>query len=216
MSERQTFARGTVGGIALLLIGCATSNIDAQWVDPQIGQRSLVGSKIYVVCQASDLTVRLVCADKMSAQIKAFGATPLVPPPTTETVDTVGSPPPPPNERLIADARAAGATVLFTAIIAPELTLVSAGPAFSIGLGGYSGGWGSGGGVGLGVGVPIGGVGSASTGYSANGALSDVDSARLMWSARATATPASDVNQQLADLAKTLLVSARSAGLFPS
>jgi hypothetical protein len=36
-----------------------------------------------------------------------------------------------------------------------------------------------------------------------------------MWSAKANAPPSSDVNQQMAALAKTLLESARSAGLFP-
>lgn len=219
MVTRHTFTRRVVGvGVGVgtaagLLVGCATANLDAQWVDPQSGPRSLAGARIFVVCQASDPTLRLVCADKMSAQLKSFGATPLLVPATGAAAETAGAAPPT-NNSLIAKARAAGAAVLFTATVAPDDRTVSTGPVFSIGLGGYGGGR-SGAGVGLGVGVPIGGVWPGSTAYSADGALTDVASGRLMWRARATSVAASDVNQQLATLAKRLLGAARSAGFFP-
>lgn len=194
-----------------LLAGCASTAIDSQWADPELSRRSLAGAKVLVVCQAADLSVRLVCGDQMAAQVKALGGVPLLQP---NTVDG-GMAPVVSPERDLADARAAGAAALFSTQIAPETVSVSSGPSFSIGLGGFSGGGrGSGGGVGLGVAAPIGG-GSASTGYSASGAITDVASGRLMWSAKANAPPSSDVNQQLASLAKTLLESARSAGLFP-
>jgi hypothetical protein len=82
-----------------------------------------------------------------------------------------------------------------------------------IGIGGFSGGWGRGGSVGIGVGVPI-GAGSTATGYSANGALTDVGSGKLMWTARASTEPSTDVNQQMATLAKRVLQAAQKAGLF--
>ena len=197
---------------ACLLAGCASTGIDSQWADPELSKRSLAGAKVLVVCQAADLSVRLVCGDQMAAQVKALGGVPLLQQNTADAgVAPVVSP-----ERDLADARAAGAAALFSTQIAPETVAVNSGPSFSIGLGGFSGGGrgGSGGGVGLGVAAPIGG-GSASTGYSASGAITDVASGRLMWSAKANAPPSSDVNQQLASLAKTLLESARGAGLFP-
>lgn len=197
-----------------LLAGCASSGIDAQWVDPQLGKRSLAGTKVFVVCQAVDLSVRLVCGDQMAAQLKALGALPLLQPPTADAgsalVATLATP-----ELERANAHAAGAAVLFSARIAPESVAVSSGPSFSIGIGGFGGSGRSGGGVGLGVAAPIGGAGSPSTGYSASGSLIDVPSGRLIWSAKASAAPASDVNEQLATLAKTLLEAARNAGLFP-
>jgi hypothetical protein len=66
------------------------------------------------------------------------------------------------------------------------------------------------------VSTPIGGAGPVETGYGANASLTDVASGRLMWSARATAAPSSDVGQQLTTLATILLDSARQAGLFPA
>jgi hypothetical protein len=195
---------------ACLLAGCASTGIDSQWADPELSKRSLAGAKVLVVCQAADLSVRLVCGDQMAAQVKALGAVPLL---QQNTADA-GMAPVVSPERDLVDARAAGASALFNTQIAPETVAVNPGPQFSIGLGGFGGSRGSGGGVGVGVAAPIGGA-SASTGYSASGAITDVASGRLMWSAKANAPPSSDVNQQLASLAKTLLESARSAGLFP-
>lgn len=195
---------------AWLLAGCASSGIDSQWVDPQLGKRSLAGTKVFVVCQAVDLSVRLVCGDKMAAQLKALGALPLLQQPTADA----GSAPVATPEMERANAHAAGAAVLFSTRIAPESAAVSSGPSFSIGIGGFGGSGRSGGGVGLGVAAPIGGAGSPSTGYSASGSLIDVTSGRLMWSAKASAAPSSDVNEQLATLAKTLLEAARDSGLF--
>ena len=70
--------------------------------------------------------------------------------------------------------------------------------------------------MGFGVSAPLGGAGAVETGYGANASLTDVASGRLMWSARATAAPSTDVGQQLTTLATLLLDSARQAGLFPA
>jgi len=63
------------------------------------------------------------------------------------------------------------------------------------------------------VSVPVGG-GQLSTGYSANGRVTDVATGRLMWSARANAPPSGDVNAQVAELSKAVLDAAVKAGLF--
>ena len=63
------------GAAALLLLaGGATPRIEAQWIDRQIGPRSLAETTISVVCQSSDLTLRLVRADQIATPLKAFGA----------------------------------------------------------------------------------------------------------------------------------------------
>jgi len=81
----------------------------------------------------------------------------------------------------------------------------------SLGIGGFGFGRHSAGGVG--VSAPIGG-GQVSSGYSASSRVTDVASGRLMWSARATTPPSSDINAQLADLSKTVVDAAQKAGLF--
>jgi hypothetical protein len=186
---------------ALLGASCATRNVDAEWVDPQFTGHPLAGAKIFVACTAHDLAVRRVCADQMAAQVTELGATPVLAPDTTSA--------------FLAAARDAGTRAILRATITPDIAAVPPGPSFSIGVGGFSTGRRSGGGVGVGVGVPLGGEsGPVQTGYSANGALTDVATGRLMWTAKATTPPSSDVNQQVATLARYVMEAARKAGLF--
>ncbi len=195
---------------AAALAGCATRNVDAEWVDPQFTSHPLAGAKVFVACSANDLAVRRVCADQMAAQVSELGATPVLAP---DTLDSGAAAPP--TSAFLAAARDAGTTAILRATITPDLTVVPPGPSFSIGIGGFSTGRHSAGGVGVGVGVPLGGeAGPAQTGYSANGALTDVATGRLMWTAKATTPPSSDVNQQIATLARYVMDAARKAGLF--
>jgi peptidyl-prolyl cis-trans isomerase SurA len=53
-----------------------------------------------------------------------------------------------------------------------------------------------------------------STGYAANGMLTDVVSGRMMWTAKATTPAQADINAQLAELARAVVGSAQQAGLF--
>ncbi len=195
---------------ALFAAGCATRNVDAEWVDAQFTGHPLAGAKVYVTCTAHDLAVRRVCAERMAAQVSELGATPVLAP---DSVDSGGAAAP--TSALIGAARDAGTSAILRATISPDLTTVAPGPSFSIGVGGFSMGRHSAGGVGVGVGVPLGGeAGPVQTGYSANGALTDVATGRLMWTAKATTPPSTDVNQQLATLARYVLDAARKAGLF--
>ena len=180
-------ARRAAVAIACAFLGasCATRNVDAEWVDPQFTGHLLAGAKVFVACTAHDLAVRRVCADQMAAQVSELGATPVLAP---DTVDSGGAAPP--TTAFLAAAREAGTTAILRATISPDIAAVAPGPSFSIGVGGFS------------------------TGYSANGALTDVATGRLMWTAKATTPPSSDVNQQLATLARYLMEAARRAGLF--
>jgi hypothetical protein len=196
----------------LALGGCATSAVNAQWSDPQFAGKSLRGSRVFVACQASDLTLRRVCADRMAAKLSALGAVPVMAPDGGDP----GSNPPNDTEALLQAARGAGTVALWRTTVVPEVAVASPGPSIGIGIGGFGGGYRSVGGVGFGVSAPLGGAGAVETGYGASASLIDVASGKLMWSARATAAPSSDVGQQLATLATLLLDSARQAGLFPA
>jgi hypothetical protein len=196
----------------LALGGCAASAVNAQWSDPQFAGKSLRGAKVLVACQASDLTLRRVCAERTAAKLSALGAVPL---PAPDGGDPGGNPPSD-TEALLQAARSAGAVALWRTTVTPEVTVAAPGPSIGIGIGGFGGGYRSGGGVGFGVSAPLGGAGAVETGYSASASLTDVASGKLMWSARATAAPSSDVGQQLSTLATLLLDSARQAGLFPA
>lgn len=205
-------AAGVLAASLLALAGCATSAVNAQWSDPQFAGQTLRGAKVMVACQAVDMTLRRVCADRSAAKLSALGAVPLLAPDAGDAVANA----PPDNALLLQAARDAGAVALLNTTVAPEVAVASPGPSFGIGIGGFGGGYRSGGGVGFGMSAPIGGAGSVATGYGANASLTDVASGRLMWSARATAPPSSDVGQQLTTLATVLLDSARQAGFFPA
>jgi hypothetical protein len=207
-SSRRSVLAGVA--IALLATACATKHVEAEWSDPQFAGRSLAGAKVFVVCQANDLALRRLCADQMAARLVEFGATPLLAP---DAADAGATAPPAPGADVTA-ARAAGAVAVFRATLSPDVTVVPPGPSIGISVGGISVGRRSAGGVGVGVGVPIGEPGPPSTGYSANGAFTDVATGRLMWTAKTTTPPSQDVPGQIGTLAGRLLDAARKAGLF--
>jgi hypothetical protein len=193
-----------------LLAGCAGSRINAQWSDPQFAGQPPRGAKVLVACQAADPTLRRVCADRMAAKLSGLGAVPVLAPDNGD----VGEATAPTEVALLQTARSAGAVALLRTQISPEVVAVAPGPSIGIGIGGFGGSYRSGGGVGFGVSAPLGGAGPAETGYATTASLTDVASGRLMWSARASAPPSSDVAQQLSTLATLLLDAARQAGLF--
>jgi len=215
VSQDQARRRGMrpaamLGGILLALAGCATSQLNAQWSDPQFAGKSLRGARILVACQAVDPTLRRVCADRSAAKLAALGAMPFVAPESSEVDSAMVS------EALLRTARGAGAAVLWCTVLTPEAAAAPPSPSIGIGVGGFGGGYRGGGGIGFGVSGPIGGAGALEVGYSASASLTDVASGQLMWSARASAPPSSDLNQQMTTLAQLLADSARQAGLFPS
>lgn len=189
----------------LWLGGCASSKLVAQWSDPQFAGRLAPGAKVVVACQASDLTLRRLCADRIGEQLLASGMQPLPAPQGIEAADEAA---------LLRAARAVGAAALLHTTVAAEVATVAASPSIGIGIGGFGGGYRSGGGVGIGVSAPLGAGGPAETGFGASAGLSDVASGKLMWSARASAAPSSDVNRQIAELAAQLVDAARQSGLF--
>lgn len=200
------FGLAAVAAVSLLSACAGTPQLDAQWTDPQLGSQPgfLHGATVLIACDAYDLMVRQLCQDQVASEVVARGATPVfaalqTPIAADRAVDV----------QLMPAARSAGAKALMVVTIAPALTEVS--PGFSIGIGGF--GFGRSSAVGVGVTAPIGG-GRVTTGYSANGRVTDVASGRLVWAARAVTAPAPDVNAQLGELSKILLGAADKTGLF--
>ncbi|HSD41517.1 MAG TPA: hypothetical protein VLD36_06590 [Burkholderiales bacterium] len=194
---------------ALLVAGCATTQVAVQWSDPEFRGRSLRGEKVLVVCDAADVATRRVCQDQLAGQVGAAGATPVISPDVGLTAG-----PPPANDKTLAAARALGAKAILGATIEPDVTVVSPGPSIGIGVGGYGGSGGrsvTGGGVG--IGFPIGG-GQATTGYAANMVLTDVASVRMMWSSKVTTPASQNVSAQMGELARVGIEAARTAGFF--
>jgi hypothetical protein len=208
---RSTFPHIAATALAVattaLLTACASGpTVTTQWTDPQLGARSglLRGARVLIACNADDRTVLQICQDQLAAEVVARGATPVL-----AAADTVLT-----NDRaidgqLLPSARRDNARALFVITLAPASTERS--PGLSIGIGGF--GIGRNSGVGVGVSAPVGG-GRVTTGYAANGRVTDAGSGRLVWSATASAPPSADLPAQFAALAKTVVGSADQAGLF--
>ncbi len=186
------------------LAACATNPLDAQWSDPQLAAGNpLRGARALVVCEAQDLAVRRVCQDQVGVQLQAAGAVPVSAPDVAS--GTMAGPP-----QYLEAAKAANAKALLVTAISPDSSAAKSGLSIGFGLGGGLGGGGFGG---IGVSAPIGET-KVSTGYAANGSVTDTASGRLVWTARASQAPSGDINAQIAALAKTVVAGATKAGLF--
>jgi len=197
-----------------LLAGCASSSqLGAQWVDPQFPPHTLRGAAILVVCEAIEPAVKLICESQLSGQLVLLGVRPL-------TDSTLVNPTPgreAPAGQYLPAARAAGATAVFGATLTPDYSMANPTPSFSIGIGGFggSGGYRGGSAIGGGVGVtlPVGAAAGAA-GVAGVGSIIDVASGRVMWTARATTPPGTDLSNQIAEVARVLAGSAGQAALF--
>jgi len=195
---------------AVLLVGCASTRLDAQWFDPQLAPGSLRGARVMVACEAYDLVIRRICQDQMAAEVRARGGTPVAAPETTNQA---------PGRPLGVDqylpaARNAGAKAVLTHYVTQADVSVSGPSSVSFGIGGFGFG-GGGGGVSTGVGVsaPVGG-GQTTVGYAMNSNLTETGSGRLLLTAKATSPPSSDVTAQINELTKIMFGATDSAKLF--
>ena len=199
--------RSLVGAVlALSLAGCASTTLDAQWRDTQVPASYLRGAKVLVTCEAADVTLKRICEDQMVAELTARGATTVI---TDVRADVGGVRPAVPDAQYLPAARSSGAKAVVSMSVGVSAQAVN--PGWTMSVGGFGFGRHSAGGVC--VTAPIGG-GGVTAGYSASSRVTDVASGRLMWSARATTPPSSDINAQLAELSKTVVDAAQKAGLF--
>lgn len=197
----------------LLLAGCASTQMGAQYLDPQTPPQYLRGAAILVVCEAPEPAAKLICESQAVGQLTRLGAKPLTDPKLASLM--AGREPTP--EQYRPAAREAGARAIFSTTLKPDIWRPSPMSSFSIGIGGWggSGGYygGSGGGGAVGVTVPVGGPPGAG-GLAATGTLVDVASGRVIWTAGATTSRASDATSQIAELTRALTEAMRQAALF--
>lgn len=198
----QVGLRAAVAAVAAVqLAGCATTQLEAQWANPQVPAQSLRGQRLLVACEAPEMTLQRLCEERMAAEVVARGGTPVL---VQELVATPGT------DVHLSAARSTGAAAALVVRVSEADARVS-GPV-SVGLGGF--GFGGGGVVGgLGVSVPLGG-GRKTVGYATSARLVKVPEGQLMWTARASAAPSGDPAAQLAELARSTLEGAHKAGYF--
>ena len=53
---------------SLLLVGCASDNIQAEWTDPEFAGHSLRGEKVLIVCEANGEAVRRICQQQLTTR----------------------------------------------------------------------------------------------------------------------------------------------------
>lgn len=197
----------------LCLSGCAPTQLGAQYIDPQFPKQALHGATILVVCEAPEPVIKLICESQISSQLAQLGTKPMN---DSKLVNPTSGNEPPGGHYLQA-AQAVGARAVFSTTLTPDYGQVKPMSSLSIGIGGWggSGGYYGGSGVGGGVGVtmPV-GAAQGAPGLAAVGSIIDVASGRVMWTAKATTSPAADASTQVAEVTKALAEAARQTGLF--
>jgi len=195
---------------ATLLAACASTvpQRSGEWIDPALGPHSgiLRAGKVLVACEAWDLSMRQNCQTMLVSQLQAKGPDPVVSPqaamaPSSRELDS----------QLLAEAGSLGARSILVIALTPAL-MGSGFSGASIGIGGFS--WGGGGGAGIGLSAPIGGTTWGSTGFEAQGRITDVSTGRLVWTTTFAASPSSDFAAQVRELTSAVVNAAQGAGLL--
>jgi hypothetical protein len=198
----------SVLAVAVLCTGCASDGVQAQWTDPRYAGRVLSGERVLIVCNAAEVTLRRICEDQLAVRLTALGITPV----KTDGQDLGAVPTGPANDKTLAEARSAAAKAIFASNLAPDAAVVSPGPTFGVGVGGF-GGYRGGMGAGVGVSAPI-GPERVSTAYGADMALTDVATGRLIWSAKVTTAASQDLTMQIGKLVEEGVAAVQKAGML--
>ena len=197
---------------AVTLAACATTQMDAQWANPEFKGRPLRTEKVLVSCRAEGETLRRICEEEVAAQVKLYGMSPVLGAAMKELGDA--SVPPPAPE--LAAARAAGAGAVVSVVLFAAPGSVGYGPTVGIGVGGGSGGGYRGGGWsggGVGISFPITGASTGSWQLAADTSLLDGPTGTMAWSGRIRA-PGGDARAQMAEIARLALTSMRASGVW--
>jgi len=197
-------------GLAAVLAGCATTQMNAQWRDPAFDATALKRGRMLVVCRVPDEALRRNCEDQWVTLLLAQGITPVrsYSIPGFPWTSGDGSP-----ELRAAVATSGVGAYASMSVVAGDLTVVN--PPAQVGVG-VSGGGHRGGGFsvgGIGISFPIGGA-TATHSLGASTALVDAASGRLVWSGSASTPASSDPVVQVASLTQVTVEAMRKAGLF--
>jgi len=204
LALKQSLRKSAAAGIgAALVSACATTQMEAQWRDPQLAPQSLQGKTVLVVCRGLDLTLERICEDKLAAQVQAIGV----------KVARSDSPPAVADDALLQAAKVAGAEVVLATTLQPAgYDVAPTGGSVGIGVGGSSGGYGSRSGGAIGLSLPIGGASGPGIGASTN--LTEAASGKLLWSSRARSPKTSSEADQISELSRVTVEALKGAQLF--
>lgn len=186
------------------LAGCASTQLNSEWKDPQFNGQDYRGQKLMVVCDADEEAVRRICQEQLAAEVTARGGSAEIAPEGSATARSSDLGP------VLAAARSAGARGVLSASIAPAAARRS-GLSVGIGLGGGIGRSGFGG---VGVSAPIATGNPRPSAYAADGRLLDTGSGRVVWTANASTSASGDTAAEMNALARAVLDSAQKAGIL--
>ena len=196
---------------AIWLSACATTRMDAQWMNPDYQGKNVRGASVLVACEAPDLTVQRICEDQLAAAVTARGAKATL----NSQLSASGSPPAGSDPYLAAAKRVGARAIVRMTLNSSQPVAVDSGPSIGIGVGGSSGGYRGGGGSfgGVGIGFPIGGA-RVSQAFGAETAMIDPSNGATMWSGRASSSTAQDITGQITELAQTTVGALQGTGLL--
>jgi hypothetical protein len=208
MSTRTIAALAAAAlGAALVLAGCATSTqFNAQWLNPQAGNRLPV-KNVMVIGISRDTTARRVYEDTMVAQLAARGVKAQ---PSYRTLPDDGPAPQPAIEKAVRDASADAVLISRTVSVTNEVRVspgMVMGPPYGFGWGGfygyYHGMWSSA------YAIPP----SVYTVQNVvvDTRLFDARDFMVLWSGSSTTTPTSSMQTTIAEFVTTLVAALANA-----
>lgn len=190
---------------ATLLAACATPQMEGQWRDPRLGERSMQGRAVLVVCRGLDPTLERICEDRLAADTQAAGIRVVRPDlPRDASLD------PAPNDALLAAAREAGAAAVLSMALERSYPPSPPGGSVGVGVAGGSGGWGGSGGA-IGITLPLGSLAPA---LVSGASLADAATGRLVWTGRARGSGAANETAQVGELTRLTAEALKGSGLF--
>jgi hypothetical protein len=195
---------------AVMLAGCATTQMDAQWSNPEYSGRSLRGETVLIACEAPEVTLQRICEDQVAAQVSARGAKPT----KNSTLNAAGSPPTGATDPYAVAAKRIGARAIVRTTLAAGPPIVSdSGPVIGFGMGGGSFGGGSYRSGGAGVTLPVGGARTTQA-LSAETVLINPANGVTMWSGRASGPTSQDAGGQVTELARVIVEAVQKSGML--
>jgi hypothetical protein len=195
-----------LAGAALLLSACASTQFNAQWLNPEAGGRLPVKS-VLVIGISRDTTARRVYEDTMVAQLAARGVKAQ---PSYRGLPDDGPAAQPAIERAVRDAGADAVLISRTVSVTSEVRVspgMVVGPPYGFGWGGfygyYHGMWASA------YAIPP----SVYTVQNVvvDTRLFDAKDFMVLWSASSTTTPTSSMQTTIADFAMSLVTALADA-----
>lgn len=195
-----------LGGAALLLSACASTQFNAQWLNPEAGGRLPV-SNVLVIGISRDTTARRIYEDTMVAQLAARGVKAQ---PSYRNLPDDGPAAQPAIERAVRDAGADAVLISRTVSVTSEVRVspgMVVGPPYGFGWGGfygyYHGMWASA------YAIPP----SVYTVQNVvvDTRLFDAKDFMVLWSGSSTTTPTSGMQATITDFATSLVTALADA-----